>query len=185
MREDFKVTVYDTIEDGHPIQKVAFEHAEVLSGSFRDFVGTVNAKGTLIRSFCVSIPNDQVQYLKDNDIPVSDWAPKEDPEAVPIYLVKIKINFSYYKAPVITTREGDDGEAVLCREEAIHLLQRTIFTDCNFTARITHGVYLNKPYTNLYLDRAAFTKMKNEPNPIEKEMFGGFSVGFEEEVPFN
>lgn len=185
--------VYHTQENGYDVEKIAIQHADILGGGFRDFVGTVNSRGTLVRSFCVEVPEEIVPYLKEHDIPVSTWEPKEDPDGKKVNIVKFLINFSAMKdewKPLIQTKEGDDGDPVKISEPEIHLLQTTKFTDSLITARITHGVYMNKPYTHLYVSRAAFTKMKAEVNGFERDMFAGFDAQSpadydEEELPFS
>lgn len=186
MDNKFKADIYTVVEEGREIEKIRIQHAEVLNGGFRDFMGTPNSKGTIIRSFCVSVPDDVVSELEENDIPVSEWAPKEDPEASKINIVKFKINYDYSKTPTIYTKEGDNGEPVETRKEALHLLQGSRFTDSYVTARITHGVYMNKPYTSLYVDTACFTKRTTEEDAYEKDMLAAFGIKDEpEELPFS
>lgn len=194
-KDNMKIVVYDTIEDSRPVKKITMEHAEILTGSFRDFIGTVNPKGTLIRKITVAVPLSLVDYLKDNGIPVGRWVPDgvsddeiDDFDA----LVTVKINYSYYKEPYIETKVGADGNLTKITESSIHTLQNSQFDDALIIGRLRNGVYMNKPYTSIYLDRATLVLHKEELNPIEEQalkefgssMMPGSVMPDEEELPF-
>lgn len=198
VNDKMECVVFETIEDGRPVKKIAMKHAEILTGKFRDFVGKLNGKGNLIRSFVVSVPVELIPGLQNEGIPVGFWkgADAEDDEEWP-GIITIKINYTYSKQPVIEVKEGADGAPCRFTQENIHLLQSAVFDDAFITARVVNGVTdMGKPYTSLYLANAGLVKHKDEMNPFEAEMFssGGFNmdselpgepVSDEEELPFS
>lgn len=184
-KENMEIRVYETIDNGRPVQKIGMKHAEILSGSFRDFIGTPNGKGTLIRKMTIAVPLHLVDFLKENGIPVGRWIPEDvsDDEINDFdALLTVKINYDFYKQPVIVAKVGEDGKYLEISENQLHSYQNSVFDDANISGRVSRGTYMGKPYTTIYLDQAKLTVHKNEIPPMEQEMFG--DMYDEEDIPF-
>lgn len=194
-KENMEISVYDSVENGRSVRKIVMKHAEILTGTFRDFIGTVNAKGTLIRKITVAVPLRLTEYLKENGIPVGRWVPDgTSDDEINDYdaLVTIKINYSY-RPPYIEAKLGEDGIPVEIPETNIHTLQTKQFDDAMLTGTLSNGVYMNRPYTSIYLNRASLTVHKPEENQFEKEMYDEYGSRYgksagpidePEELPF-
>ena len=172
--ENMKITVYDVIDNGRPVKKIIMEHAEILGGTFRDFVGTLNDNGNLIRKFTIAIPPRLVDYLTENGIPTGRWIPADTAEEdMDDYdpILPVKINYSYYKSPTIETKNGIDGQSKIMPENELHTLQGSTFEDALVIGRVVNGVTrMKKPYTTIYLDHASFVLPDDRRPQIEEEV---------------
>lgn len=192
-REDTKVVIYDTVENGRPLKKIMVEHGNVLTGTFRDFIGSVNDKGQLIRKITVAVPPSVADYIRDNGVPLGRWVPdgtSEDEMDDYDPILTIKINYSYWKPPKIESKKGKDGIAKEVAENSVFELQKKQFDDSLIIGRIVNGVHsiTHRPYTTVYLDQASFTVHKDERPKIEEEMLREYGSSFidasDEELPF-
>lgn len=187
-KENMEVVVYDILDDGRPVKKIAMKHAEILTGTFRDFVGRVNDKGTLVRKMTIAVPLSLVDTLKENGIPVGRWVPDGTPDDEMDEfdaLVTVKINYSFFKKPVIEVKYGEDGEAIELPEDTVKELQNAHIDDALIIGRVYNGTFMNKPYTSIYLDQASLVLRKEEPPKIEQDMLDSFGFGPKEELPFD
>lgn len=100
------------------MSRLVLENAEILSGPFRNFSGVegrYNMEGK--RNFCVVIPDDMAEQLKEDNWNVKILKPREEGDPSKYY-IKVNVNYSSKVAPRIFKCKGNK---VICELPEQHI----------------------------------------------------------------
>lgn len=184
-------------EDPDEGQLVNIKHCEILWGSFRNFGGVKTAytqEGD--RYFNIRLPEAYQQMFAEQGLNVKFFKATGDDEdgGEKDGFVKVKLNYGFWRKPIVNIREGYDGNWVELQEESLAQLDKTEFDDVGLILKVHRGQMPGgRPYTTLYLRTAFLTKHANEPSAYVADMYSEYgytansglkSVTDEEEMPF-
>lgn len=145
-----------------------------------NFAGNEDPWHNTSKNFRIRVPEDKVQFLKDEGIRVKEWMPKDsdDPNEV---VYTIKVNVSYKNADRFPVRVFLDSgnRRVELGEDQLHLLDELQFDNVDIKCSEYRGKD-DPTSASLYLSEGYFTRTVDEFEERHR-----LPEDEPEEIPFN
>lgn len=151
---------------------ISVENAHIIYRNFAGREGRYNKAG--VRSFCVVLPEDRAEQLRDEGWNIRIRAPKEEGDEA-MYYLPVAVRFDYYP-PKIYMISSLNGIRTVCDEDNVGELDEAELSNVDLIIRPryyerddgTTGIkaYLKIMYATLEEDEFAYKYVKNESVPF-------------------
>lgn len=151
---------------------ISVENAHIIYRNFAGREGRYNKAG--VRSFCVVLPEDRAEQLRDEGWNIRIRAPKEAGDEA-MYYLPVAVRFDYYP-PKIYMISSLNGMRTVCDEDNVGELDEAELSNVDLIIRPryyerddgTTGIkaYLKIMYATLEEDEFAYKYVQNESVPF-------------------